>query len=170
MAAPTKCPLACGRPRDFCDIWHQSGSMESPTRLTLVLSVNTRMLTMLEIWTCTPEGPSPAMSSFCMEVLPRAFMNERAAVHVDSTVAASTTEAEYITAAHATMEALWLRVLLTEYGNHVNTFMIMAVNRSALILLKNPLLSMRSKHFDVKYHFARASGACGTTRREVELH
>ena len=49
-----------------------------------------------------------------------------------STVAASTTEAENIAAAQATKEALWLRVPLTDLGNKVNTFMIMVDNQSAL--------------------------------------
>ena len=70
-------------------------------------------------------------------------------------MAASTTEAEYIAAAQATKEALWLRVLLNDLGVPVTTFQIQADNQSALKLLKNPISSMRSKHIDVVYHFAR---------------
>ena len=80
-------------------------------------------------------------------------------------MAASTTEAEYIAAAQATKEALWLRVLLADLGINVGTFPIMADNQSALKLLKNPVSSMRSKHIDVVYHFARERVA----RREVEF-
>ena len=71
------------------------------------------------------------------------------------TVAASTTEAEYIAAAQATKEALWLRLLLNDLGVSINTFEIRADNQSALKLLRNPVSSMRSKHIDVVYHFAR---------------
>ena len=78
-----------------------------------------------------------------------------------STVAASTTEAEYIAAAQATKEALWLRLLLNDLGVPVNTFQIMADNQSALKLLKNPVMSSRSKHIDVVYHFARERVARG---------
>ena len=46
------------------------------------------------------------------------------------TVAASTTEAEYIAAAQATKEARWLRLLLRDLGIVVNTFQIMADNRA----------------------------------------
>ena len=55
------------------------------------------------------------------------------------TVAASTTEAEYISAAQAVKEALWLRVLLADLGIVVNTFQIKGDNQSALKLLKNPV-------------------------------
>ncbi len=82
-----------------------------------------------------------------------------------STVAASTTEAEFIAAAQATKEALWLRLLLSDLGVQVNTFQIMADNQSALKLLKNRVLSVRSKHIDVVYHFARERVA----RKDVEF-
>lgn len=71
------------------------------------------------------------------------------------TVAASTTEAEYMAAAYSIKEALWLRILLTELGLGNDTITIQADNQSAIKLLKNPQFSMRSKHIDVIYHFAR---------------
>ena len=37
----------------------------------------------------------------------------------------------------------------------IGTITIYADNQSAIKLLKNPVLSMRSKHIDVIYHFAR---------------
>ncbi|GAB4822219.1 hypothetical protein N2152v2_009265 [Parachlorella kessleri] len=71
------------------------------------------------------------------------------------TVAVSTTEAEYMAAAYAIKEALWLRTLLTEVGLEQGTITICADNQSAIKLLKNPVFTMRSKHSDVIYHFAR---------------
>lgn len=71
------------------------------------------------------------------------------------TVAASTTEAEYMAAAAATKEGLWLRILLNNLGLSPGTVEIKADNQSAIKLLKNPVFSMRSKHIDVIYHFAR---------------
>lgn len=71
------------------------------------------------------------------------------------TVAASTTEAEYMAAAYTIKEGLWLRNLLTEIGLSIGTMEINADNQSAIKILKNPVFSMRSKHIDVIYHFAR---------------
>jgi hypothetical protein len=72
-----------------------------------------------------------------------------------ATVAASTTEAEYIAAASAVKESLWLRQLLTDLGVAQDTVSIYADNQSAIKLLRNPGSSMRSKHIDVAHHFAR---------------
>eukprot|EP00877_Chromochloris_zofingiensis_P008872 jgi/Chrzof1/4238/Cz14g04120.t1 len=72
-----------------------------------------------------------------------------------ATVAASTTEAEYMAAAAAVKEALWLRTLLSELQLDIDNITIMADNQSAIKLLRNPISSMRTKHIDVAYHFAR---------------
>ena len=74
---------------------------------------------------------------------------------LQQTVAASTTEAEYMAAAAAIKEALWMRRLLSELGLDPGTILIKADSQSAIKLLKNPIVSMRSKHIDVIYHFAR---------------
>lgn len=52
-------------------------------------------------------------------------------------------------------EGLWLRTLLCELGLEISTVTICADNQSAIKLLKNPVFSMRSKHIDVIFHFAR---------------
>jgi transposase InsO family protein len=82
-----------------------------------------------------------------------------------ATVAVSTTEAEYIAAAMAVREALWLRQLLADLGHGMKTIIIRADNQSAIKLLKNPVSSMRSKHIDVVYHFARERVA----RKDIEF-
>lgn len=71
------------------------------------------------------------------------------------TVAASTTEAEYISAASATKEALWLRKLLADLKVAPGTIEIKSDNQGALKLLRNPISSLRTKHIDVAHHFAR---------------
>jgi hypothetical protein len=79
-----------------------------------------------------------------------------------STVAVSTCEAEYMAAAEAVKEALWLRPLLTDLGiQGANCIPIRADNQSAIKLLRNPLTSKRSKHIDVAHHFARERVAMG---------
>ena len=81
------------------------------------------------------------------------------------TVAASTTEAEYMAAAQATKEALWLRKLLSDLKLDPGTMVIKCDNQAAIKILKNPILSARSKHIDVIYHFARERVA----RQEVKF-
>jgi Reverse transcriptase (RNA-dependent DNA polymerase) len=74
---------------------------------------------------------------------------------LQQTVAVSTTEAEYMAAAAAIKEALWLRSLLHSLHLDIPTININADSQGAIKLLKNPVFSMRSKHIDVIYHFAR---------------
>ena len=71
------------------------------------------------------------------------------------TVAASTTEAEYMAAAAAVKEALSLRKLLSDFGLTYKSVNIFADNQSAIKILRNPISSLRSKHIDVIHHFAR---------------
>lgn len=66
-------------------------------------------------------------------------------------------------AAYATKEALWLRTLLSELGLEIGAIGINADSQSAIKLLKNPVFSMRSKHIDVIYHFAREH----VTRKDI---
>jgi hypothetical protein len=71
------------------------------------------------------------------------------------TVAASTTEAEYMAAASSVKEGLWLRKLFNSLDLPITTVDINCDNQSAIKLLKNPVFSVRSKHIDVVHHFAR---------------
>ena len=71
------------------------------------------------------------------------------------TVAASTTEAEYMAAAGAVKEALWLRKLLKDLGYDISAVKIYCDNQGAIKLLKHPIAHARSKHIDVLHHFAR---------------
>eukprot|EP00879_Flechtneria_rotunda_P000030 GHRR01000048.1.p1 GENE.GHRR01000048.1~~GHRR01000048.1.p1 ORF type:complete len:438 (+),score=38.22 GHRR01000048.1:151-1464(+) len=72
------------------------------------------------------------------------------------TVAVSTAEAEYMAAASAAKEALWLRKLVFDFGKEVSQpVVIHSDNQAALKLLTNAVISARSKHIDVLHHFAR---------------
>lgn len=79
------------------------------------------------------------------------------------TVAVSTTEAEYMAAAHAVKEALWLRQLLKDLKIATGTIPIYCDSQGAIKLLKHPIASVRSKHIDVLHHFARER----VSRKEV---
>jgi len=82
------------------------------------------------------------------------------------TVAASTAEAEYMAAAAATKEALWLRTLFGDLRFLVQPVVIRVDNQGALHFLKNPISSMKSKHINVLHHFARERAA----RKEVVFY
>jgi hypothetical protein len=71
-------------------------------------------------------------------------------------VALSSTEAEYISRAHAAKEAIWLRQLLSELGIDTSSPTVLHVdNQSAIAIAKNPEFHDRTKHIDVRYHFLR---------------
>ena len=71
------------------------------------------------------------------------------------TVAVSTAEAEYMAAAQAVKEALWLKTLLRDFGFSTGPMKINSDNQGAINLLKHPMSSAKSKHIDVIHHFAR---------------
>ena len=71
-------------------------------------------------------------------------------------VALSTCEAEYVAAATAACQVVWLRRLLCELtGVEAYPPALMVDNQPAIVLAKNPVLHDRSKHIDVKFHFLR---------------
>ncbi|KAK1417486.1 hypothetical protein QVD17_26615 [Tagetes erecta] len=73
-----------------------------------------------------------------------------------TTVALSSTEAEYISATGATCQALWLRRILEDLGfNQAKPTVIYCDNKSAINLAKNPITDGRTRHIDIKYHFIR---------------
>ena len=80
------------------------------------------------------------------------------------TVALSTAEAEYMAAADAVKEALWLRKLLMDFNQPIGPVPIYGDNQGALKLLKHPIASARSKHIDTRHHFARERVAFGEVK------
>jgi len=73
-----------------------------------------------------------------------------------STVALSSTEAEYLAASAATKEALWLRKLLTECGYpQSKPTIIFEDNQGCIAISQNPSHHPRTKHFDIQHHFVR---------------
>jgi len=71
-------------------------------------------------------------------------------------VALSTCEAEYVAAATAACQAVWLRRLLGELtGKEAHPPALMVDNQPAIALAKNPVLHDRSKHIETRFHFIR---------------
>ncbi|KAH9790306.1 Integrase catalytic domain-containing protein [Citrus sinensis] len=74
---------------------------------------------------------------------------------LQSTVALSTTEAEYMAITEAVKEAIWLQGLLENLGltqEHINVY---CDSQSAIHLTKNQVYHARTKHIDVRFHFVR---------------
>jgi hypothetical protein len=73
-----------------------------------------------------------------------------------TSVALSSTEAEYIAAAHAMKEVVWLRRLLIELGLDLDSPTVLHVdNQSAIAIVHNPEFHDRTKHIEVRHHFLR---------------
>ena len=71
-------------------------------------------------------------------------------------VAVSSCEAEYMAAASAACQGVWLCRLLGELTGDTRTKAKLRVdNKSAIALSKNPVHHDRSKHIDIRYHFIR---------------
>jgi Reverse transcriptase (RNA-dependent DNA polymerase) len=71
-------------------------------------------------------------------------------------VALSTTEAEFVAATSAGQEILWLRNLFTEFGYNMDTPSTLYIdNQSALSVAKNPEHHGRMKHLDLRFYWLR---------------
>ena len=86
-----------------------------------------------------------------------------------TSVALSTTEAEYVAATEACKELIWLNRLFkdlsvsTLLGDSESMPPILYIdNEAALSLARNPTHHSRTKHIDVRYHFIRTEVAAGT--------
>ena len=68
----------------------------------------------------------------------------------------SSTEAEYIAAAHAAKEAVWLRQLLTVLSLDLTDPTTLHINnQSAIAIARNPEFHNHTKHIEVRHHFLR---------------
>ena len=73
-----------------------------------------------------------------------------------STVESSSTHAEYIVAAKAAKELMWLCCLLSELHEGMPGLTRLYIdNHAADLLAKNPINHAAMKHIDVRYHFIR---------------
>ncbi|XP_047326536.1 secreted RxLR effector protein 161-like [Impatiens glandulifera] len=70
---------------------------------------------------------------------------------LQSIVALSTTESEYVAATEAFKEAIWLRAVLSEIGFLDKNVVVFSDSQSAIQLYKNPVFHDRTKHIDVRW-------------------
>ena len=88
-------------------------------------------------------------------------------VRKQSTVALSSTEAEYQAMVAAVQEAIYLRSLMKDFGHPMKEpTQIGEDNQSCIKMCHNPVMHKRSKHIDTKLHFIRERVENG----EVGIH
>lgn len=74
----------------------------------------------------------------------------------ESTVALSSTEAEYRALAKGAKETIWLRYLLQEFGYfNGKPIEIFNNNQRWIKIAKNPIFHARTKHIEFHYYFTR---------------
>jgi len=73
-----------------------------------------------------------------------------------SAITLSSTEAKYITGAHAAKEAIWLGQLFAGLQQPSSFPIPLHIdNQSAIAIVKNPEFHDHTKHIDIRYHFLR---------------
>ena len=75
--------------------------------------------------------------------------------NLQSTIALSTTEAEYMAVTEGVKEVIWLKGLLTEISDCDGPIDVHCDSQSAIHLAKDQMYHERSKHIDVRFHFVR---------------
>jgi len=74
---------------------------------------------------------------------------------LQSTIALSTTEAEYVAMTEVMKETIWLQELLDDLRIDQDLLKINCDSMSAIYLAKNHVYHARMKHIDVRFHFIR---------------
>ncbi|GJX82733.1 hypothetical protein Tco_0332214 [Tanacetum coccineum] len=74
---------------------------------------------------------------------------------MQTALAISTTEAEYVSAKKACQQVLWMKQALIDYGISLDDIPIMCDNKGAIDLSKNPVQHSRTKHIEIHHHFLR---------------
>ncbi|KAH9745517.1 hypothetical protein KPL70_004101 [Citrus sinensis] len=74
---------------------------------------------------------------------------------LQTVMALSTTEAEYMAATQACKKAIWIQRLLKELGHKQEKISVFCNSQSTLHIARNPTFYSRTKHIGVQYHFVR---------------
>ncbi|GKD51007.1 retrovirus-related pol polyprotein from transposon TNT 1-94 [Tanacetum coccineum] len=81
-------------------------------------------------------------------------------------VAMSSAEAEYVAAAGCCASILWMKSQLSDYDIYYKMVPIFYDNTSIIAISNNPVVYLRTKHIDIRYHFTRDHILKG----DIELH
>ena len=82
-----------------------------------------------------------------------------------NSVALSTAESEYVSAALCCAQILWIKQQLRYFGIDYGCVPILCDNTSAINISKNPVQHSRTKHIDIRHHFLRDNAEKG----QIEL-
>ncbi|XP_060200096.1 secreted RxLR effector protein 161-like [Lycium barbarum] len=83
---------------------------------------------------------------------------------LQSIVSLSTTKAEYMAAAEAVKEAMWLKGLVSELSRVQHEPTLKYDSHSAIHLIKNQRFHDHTKHIDIRFHFIRNVVEQGTVK------
>jgi hypothetical protein len=72
-----------------------------------------------------------------------------------SSVAQSTTEAEYVAATSCCSHLLWVSYTTSDFGEEYTHVPLQCDSTSAISAAKKPVLHSKTKHIEVRYHFLR---------------
>jgi hypothetical protein len=72
-----------------------------------------------------------------------------------SSVAQSTTEAEYVAAASCCSQLLWITYTMSDFGEEYTHVPLQCDSTSTISVAKNPILHSKTKHIEMRYHFLR---------------
>ena len=72
-----------------------------------------------------------------------------------SSVAQSTTEAEYVATASCCSQLLWMTYTMSDFGEECSQVPLFCDSTNAISVAKNPVLHSKTKHIEVRYHFLR---------------
>ena len=72
-----------------------------------------------------------------------------------SSVALSSTDAEYMALSDCSRQVVWFRSLFEELGYQLGPIPICGDNQGAIFTASNPVQNRRTKHIEVRYHFIR---------------
>jgi hypothetical protein len=72
-----------------------------------------------------------------------------------SSVAQSTTEAEYVAASSCCSQLLWITYTMSDFSEEYTHVPLQCDSTSAISVAKNPMLHSKTKHIEGRYHFLR---------------